>query len=126
MQGFRGVVDPRMSAAVSFFPDMESQVPAAAGLRRRSTDCRWPVFGRLAGNLALLAVFRSQRGVAVIDLTDTMAQRYAAIVMALKQEGAPIPTNDIWIAAATLENGGRIIAYDHHFEAVAGVMAEAP
>jgi len=81
---------------------------------------------RLAENLALLAAFRSQPGVAVIDLTDNIAQRYAAIVMSLKQQGTPIPTNDIWIAAAALENGGRIIAYDQHFEAVAGLIVEAP
>ena len=48
------------------------------------------------------------------------------VIMALKQQGALIPTNDTWIAPAALENGGRIIAYDHHSEAVAGVMVEAP
>ena len=81
---------------------------------------------RLAENLALLAAFRSQPGFVVVDLTDNIAQRYAAIVMSLKQQGMPIPTNDIWIAAAALENGGRIIAYDHRFKAVAGLMVEAP
>jgi predicted nucleic acid-binding protein len=81
---------------------------------------------RLAENLALLAAFRTQPGVVVIDLTDNIAQRYAAIMMTLKQQGTPIPTNDIWIAAAAFKNGGRIIAYDHHFEAVAGLMVEAP
>ena len=65
-------------------------------------------------------------GVAVVDLNDNIAQRYAAIVVSLKQQGTPIPTNDIWIAAAAFKNGGRIIAYDHHFEAVAGLMVEAP
>jgi tRNA(fMet)-specific endonuclease VapC len=55
-----------------------------------------------------------------------MAQRSTAIVMSLKQQGTPIPTNDIWIAAAAFKNGGRIIVYDHHFEAVAGLMVEAP
>ena len=77
---------------------------------------------RLAENLAPLAAFRGQPGVAVVDLTDNIAQRYAAIVRSLKHQGTPIPTNDIWIAAAALENGGRIIAYDNHFEAVPGLM----
>jgi tRNA(fMet)-specific endonuclease VapC len=81
---------------------------------------------RLAENLAVLAAFRSQPGVVVIDLTDNIAQRYAAIVLALKEQGTPIPTNDIWIAAAALENGGRVVAYDSHFEAVPGLIVEAP
>ena len=31
---------------------------------------------------------------------------------------APIPTNDIWIAAVALENGGRVVASDDHFTRV--------
>lgn len=81
---------------------------------------------RLVENLALLAEFRNQPGVAVIDLTDNIAQRYASIVMSLKQQGTPIPTNDLWIAATALENGGRLVAYDSHFEAVPGLIVEAP
>lgn len=77
-------------------------------------------------NLALLASFRSQPGVAIVDVTDNIAQRYAAIVTTLKRQGTPIPANDIWIAAAALENGGRIVAYDSHFEAVPGLIVEAP
>lgn len=81
---------------------------------------------RAAENLVLLAAFRSQPGVTVVDITDNIAQRYAAIVMALRRHGRPIPTNDIWIAAAALENGGRLVAYDSHFEAVPGLIVEAP
>jgi tRNA(fMet)-specific endonuclease VapC len=47
-------------------------------------------------------------------------------VAILKRQGTPIPTNDIWIAAAALENGGRMVAYDSHFEAVPGLIVEAP
>ncbi|MEX0670132.1 MAG: type II toxin-antitoxin system VapC family toxin [Pirellulales bacterium] len=77
-------------------------------------------------NRAILAGFCSQPGVVVVDTTDSVSQRYAAIVAALKQAGQPIPTNDIWIAAAALENGGRIIAYDSHFSVVPGLLVEAP
>jgi predicted nucleic acid-binding protein len=81
---------------------------------------------RLAENLSLLAAFRSQPGVVTVDTTDNVAQRYAAIVATLKLQGTPIPTNDIWIAAAALENGGRMVAYDSHFTAVPGLIVEAP
>jgi tRNA(fMet)-specific endonuclease VapC len=81
---------------------------------------------RLAENLSLLGNFRRQPGVVIVDTTDTIAQRYAAIVATLKLQGTPIPTNDIWIAATALENGGHLVAYDAHFEAVPGPIVEAP
>jgi predicted nucleic acid-binding protein len=37
-----------------------------------------------------------------------------------------LSTNDIWIAAAALENGGRLVAYDSHFENVPGLIVESP
>ena len=81
---------------------------------------------RLEENLSLLSAFRGQPGVVIIDTTDNIAQRYATIVATLRRQGTPIPTNDIWIAAAALENGGRMVAYDAHFEAVPGLIVEAP
>lgn len=77
-------------------------------------------------NRAILADFCAQPGIVVVDTTESVSQRYAAIVTALKRAGTPIPTNDIWIAAAALENGGRIIAYDSHFDVVPGLLVEAP
>ena len=77
-------------------------------------------------NLSLLAAFRAQPGVVVIDTTDNVSQRYATVVSLLKRQGTPIPTNDIWIAAAALENGGRLVAYDNHFENVPGLIVESP
>lgn len=81
---------------------------------------------RAAENVALLAQFRRQPGVSVIDTTDNVAERYGALVATLRRHGTPIPTNDMWIAAAALENGGRIVAYDEHFAHVPGLIVEAP
>jgi tRNA(fMet)-specific endonuclease VapC len=64
--------------------------------------------------------------VVVLDTTDNVSQRYATVVSLLKRKGTPIPTNDIWIAAAALENGGRLVAYDSHFENVPGLIVESP
>jgi len=77
-------------------------------------------------NLSLLAAFRAQPVVVVLDTTDNVSQRYATVVSLLKRQGTPIPTNDIWIAAAALENGGRLVAYDSHFENVPGLIVESP
>jgi predicted nucleic acid-binding protein len=55
---------------------------------------------RAAENVALLGQFRRQPGVSLIDITDNVAERYGALVATLRGHGTPIPTNDIWIAAA--------------------------
>lgn len=81
---------------------------------------------RAADNVALLAEFRRQPGVVAIDITDNVAERYGAVVAELRRQGTPIPTNDIWIAAAALENGGRVVAYDDHFGRVPGLLVESP
>lgn len=81
---------------------------------------------RCQENLAELAEFRRQPGVGGLDLTDNIAERYGWLVQVLREQGTPIPTNDIWIAAAALESGGRLVAYDVHFERVPGLLIESP
>jgi len=65
-------------------------------------------------------------GVATIAVTDDVAERYGMLVGQLSRQGTPIPTNDIWIAAAALECGGRLVSYDQHFEHVPGVVVLSP
>ncbi|MCG2778167.1 MAG: PIN domain-containing protein [Desulfobacterales bacterium] len=50
------------------------------------------------------------------------SDRYARIAALLKQQGTPIPTNDIWIAAQTMEHGAELITSDHHFERISGLV----
>jgi tRNA(fMet)-specific endonuclease VapC len=50
------------------------------------------------------------------------SDRYSRIAAKLKQQGAPIPTNDIWIAAQTMEHGAELITSDHHFERISGLV----
>ncbi|MFH1760016.1 MAG: PIN domain-containing protein [bacterium] len=44
----------------------------------------------------------------------------------LKEQGTPIPTNDIWIAATAFEMGARLITYDKHFNNVPGLVIQSP
>ena len=46
---------------------------------------------------------------------DGTAEYYATIFKQLKQDGKPLPTNDLWIAATALQYGYRIFTYDKHF-----------
>jgi len=77
-------------------------------------------------NRERLAAFMSQPGVESLFIDDGMAERYGFLVRQLLQAGTLIPTNDIWIAAATMECGARLVTYDAHFTAVPGLLLMAP
>jgi len=44
------------------------------------------------------------------------SDRYSRIAAQLKKQGNFIPTNDIWIAAQTIEYGAELITSDQHFK----------
>jgi tRNA(fMet)-specific endonuclease VapC len=53
------------------------------------------------------------------EITD---DRYSRITNQLKLQGTPIPTNDIWITAQTMEYGAELITSDRYFEKVNGLV----
>lgn len=54
-----------------------------------------------------------------ILLVDAETSRhYAEIVAELRKAGTPVPTNDIWIAAAAARNGASVLTCDNHFERI--------
>lgn len=67
---------------------------------------------------ALLDEFLDDPAVAIVPCTDETADFYARIFRALKDNGTPLPTNDIWIAAAALEHGAAVLSSDGHFSNV--------
>jgi predicted nucleic acid-binding protein len=77
-------------------------------------------------NAEELDAFLAQPGVRVIDSTRDVATRYGILVQQLKAQGTPVPTNDIWIAAAALEHGAHLLSYDTHFSHVPGLIALMP
>jgi tRNA(fMet)-specific endonuclease VapC len=66
----------------------------------------------------LLDEFLDDPAVAIIPCTDETADYYARIYKALKANGTPLPTNDIWIAASALEHGAFVLSVDSHFSYV--------
>ena len=76
---------------------------------------------RYARNVEALDEFLASRHVSVTPATRTTADRYARIASSLRVKGRPIPTNDIWIAACTMETGAELVSYDRHFEHVDGL-----
>jgi tRNA(fMet)-specific endonuclease VapC len=79
---------------------------------------------RLAQNLAELTQFLDSPRARVVLVDEETAERYAVIFDSLRGAGAPIPTNDIWIAASAMQHGSVLLTTDPHFRSVAQVVAE--
>ena len=50
-----------------------------------------------------------------------IARRYGEIFAQLRRAGTPIPINDVWIAATTLDCGGHLLTFDGDFRSVTGL-----
>jgi len=73
-------------------------------------------------NMTELNAFLDHPIVETLPVDRTTADRYARIAARLRAKGAPIPTNDIWIAAQTMASGAELLTYDRHFEKVDGLV----
>ncbi len=56
----------------------------------------------------------------VLDIQEPTTHHYAEIILELKRNGKPIPTNDIWIAALCRQHRLPLLSRDRHFDLVAG------
>jgi len=72
-------------------------------------------------NRTVLASFLEEPFVAVLPTTPEVARRYGQTFARLREAGTPIPTTDIWIAAAAIDAGGRLVTFDDHFARVPGL-----
>lgn len=50
------------------------------------------------------------------------SERYSHIYRYLRKIGRPIPTNDLWIAAVTMEYGATLLTTDAHFDGLPQIM----
>ena len=77
---------------------------------------------REAENRAELAEFLDSPRVHLYALNENTAEYYSEILNQLKQQGTPIPTNDIWIAASARQHGLALFTLDKHFENIPGML----
>jgi predicted nucleic acid-binding protein len=110
---FRGnraeVVDRIATADVVYLPTIVlGELEAAFRLGRRTAD-----------NRAKLEEFLDEDFVGVLPVTPDVARRYGEIFVELRTAGTPIPVNDIWIAAATIDAGGHLVTFDADFDRIA-------
>lgn len=73
-------------------------------------------------NMQELNQFLDHEAVALVPIVKVTSDRYSRIATQLKHQGTPIPTNDLWIAAQTMEHGAELISSDRHFEKVPGLV----
>ncbi|MGD8388580.1 MAG: type II toxin-antitoxin system VapC family toxin [Desulfobacteraceae bacterium] len=78
--------------------------------------------GRFKENMADLDLFLAHELVAVPRFGKITADRYSRIAYQLKAQGTPIPTNDIWIGAQSMELGAELLTSDRHFEKIPGLV----
>ena len=77
---------------------------------------------RFKENMDDLNKFLQHEAVELAQIGNITSDRYSRIAAQLKRQGTPIPTNDIWIAAQTMEHGVELITSDQHFEKVSGLV----
>jgi predicted nucleic acid-binding protein len=58
---------------------------------------------------------------ALLDVTRSIADRYAEIRQSLSGKGTPIPEADLWIAATCVEHDLPLLSEDAHFDRVSGL-----
>jgi predicted nucleic acid-binding protein len=67
-------------------------------------------------NERILALFLNRSRVRIIWPDEQTAHHYARLLLQLRKQGTPIPTNDIWIAALAVQHDLVLFSRDAHFE----------
>ena len=74
-------------------------------------------------NVKELEDFINTFRVHIINHDEITAEFYANIFNVLTNKGKPIPTNDIWIAASSMQNGLALFTLDiQHFREIEGLV----
>jgi tRNA(fMet)-specific endonuclease VapC len=76
---------------------------------------------RTKENRVVLTEFLEEPFVSIVSTDRAVARRYGQVFAQLRRAGTPIPVNDIWIAAATLDRGGHLLTFDQHFRQIQGL-----
>lgn len=72
-------------------------------------------------NMESLSKFMGQQEVQSLNVDLETADFYASLKTGLKKKGKPIPENDVWIAAHTMQVNGTLLTFDKHFKSVEGL-----
>jgi len=67
-------------------------------------------------NEAKLTTFLNHPHVSVLNVGETTSQCFAKLKHYLSKAGTPIPENDVWISALSVEHGLAVVTGDSHFD----------
>ena len=81
---------------------------------------------RYAKNRSELDAFLAEPALEIAPASLSTAEWYARIAVGLRRKGRPIPTNDIWIAAAAMERGAELLSFDEYFAEIDGLAWAKP
>ena len=85
---------------------------------------------RARANRLALEDFLEEPFVTTLPVTKTVARQYGRVFSALRAAGTPLPVNDVWIGATTLDCGGMLLTFDTDFTRIDGlhsiVLENAP
>ena len=105
--------DPRAASALRTAPEIHLPLivlgELLAGFRHGS---------RPRDNRDELARFMASSRVHLMRPDEKTAHQYAEVYHALRVQGTPIPTNDLWIAALARQHRIPLLTFDAHFRAV--------
>jgi tRNA(fMet)-specific endonuclease VapC len=98
----RALVEGARTVLVPFVVVAELRAGFAVGAQGRANE-------------RFLQRFLATAGVEVVYATDATTHHYATLYRQLRQQGTPVPTNDLWIAALVTEHGAALCTRDAHF-----------
>jgi tRNA(fMet)-specific endonuclease VapC len=76
---------------------------------------------RTKENRVVLTELLEEPFVSIVPTDRAVARRYGQVFAQLRRAGTPIPVNDIWIAATTLDRGGHLLTFDQLFRHIQGL-----
>jgi tRNA(fMet)-specific endonuclease VapC len=65
-----------------------------------------------------LVKFLAVPGVEVLAISEVTTHHYARLFRQLREQGTPVPTNDLWIAALVVEHDAQLYTRDAHFKSL--------
>lgn len=107
------------SALDAYIEDAASIVLSAITVGELEQGFRYG--SRYEQNLEVLDRFLEEPRVSFLPISRRTARRYGMVWGQLKRKGRPIPSNDIWLAAQTMESEGTLISSDGHFQHIEGL-----
>ncbi len=72
-------------------------------------------------NMETLNRFLQKPMIEIPNATRETSLLFGHLKNNLKKAGTPLPINDVWIGAHTMETGSVLITYDRHFQKIPGL-----